>query len=139
MEMISEEYTAQEDSTTKPRIRLIIGICWTLISIGAVSLIVSIISVSQILAFIGLSLIFWGGILLYVKPEGYAKQVLLDATMSPTLENLDQMINELGYKGKAIYLPPKYLQDPENYKAYLSKQPEEKTPEPNIILKQKNQ
>ena len=140
MEIIPKENSMDEDSAiTKPRIRLILTICWILIGVGAVSLIVSIISVSQILAFIGLSLIFWGGILLYVKPEGYAKQVLLDATMSSTLENLDQMINELGYKGDALYLPPKYLRDPENYKTYLSKKQEEKTPEPNLILKQKNQ
>ncbi|MEJ2242715.1 MAG: hypothetical protein P8Y18_11335 [Candidatus Bathyarchaeota archaeon] len=139
MGISSIESSIGVDSTTKPRIRLIITICWILIGVGAVSLIVSIVSVSQILAFIGLSLIFWGGILLYVKPEGYAKQVLLDATMFPTLENLDQMINELGYKGEVIYLPPKYLRDPENYKAYLSKNQREKTPEPNLILKQKNQ
>ena len=139
VEMISKDYTISEDTTSKPRIRLILTICWILISIGVVSLIVSIISVSQILAFIGLSLIFWGGILLYVKPEGYVKQSLLDATMYSTLENLDQMINELEYKGQAIYLPPKYLHDPENFKVYLSKKQEEKTPEPKLILKQKNQ
>ena len=126
-------------SIPKPRIRLIFAICWILLSIGAASLVISIISVSQILAFIGLSLIFWGGILFYIKPEGYAKQVLLDAVMPPTFETLDQIINELGYKGKAIYLPSKYLQDPETYKAYLPKLPEEKPPEPNIILKQENQ
>ena len=140
MEMIEKETDdTQGQSIPKPRIHLIFAICWILISVGAASLLISIISVSQILAFIGLSLIFWGGILFYIKPEGYAKQVLLDAAMPPTFETLDQIINELGYKGKAIYLPSKYLQDPETYKAYLPKLLEEKPPEPNIILKQEHQ
>ena len=140
MEMIQKKYANKEEkSTTKTRIRFIITICWALIGIGAISLVISIISVSQILAFIGLSLIFWGGILLYIKPEGYTKQVLLDTTMPSTFETLDQIINELGYRGKTIYLPPKYLKDPATYKAFLSKRQEQKPPEPKLILKQEGQ
>jgi hypothetical protein len=45
----------------------------------------------------------------------------------------------LNYRGKAIYLPPKHLKDPETYKAFLSKRAEEKYPEPNLVIKQKNQ
>ena len=124
---------------TKQRISLAKAACWTLLSIGAVSLIVSIIFVSQILALIGICLIFWGAILLYIQPEEYTKKALLDAVMPLSFETLNQIINELGYKGKAIYLPPKYFEDPETNKAYLPKRPDEKPPEPNLILKQENQ
>ena len=140
MENLENKYRDNErKSTSIHRFSLIKAVCWTLISVGAVSLIISIIFGSQILAFIGLSLLFWGAFLLYIKPEEYTKQVLLDAAIPPALETLDQIITELDYRGKAIYLPPKYLKDPETYKAYLSKRAEEKPPEPNLILKQKNQ
>jgi len=124
---------------TKHRIRLVKAACWTLLSIGALSLTVSIIFVSQILALIGICLIFWGAILLYIQPEEYTKKALLDAVMPLSFETLNQIINELGYRGKAIYLPPKYFEDQETNKAYLPKRLDEKPPEPNLILTQENQ
>jgi hypothetical protein len=52
---------------------------------------------------------------------------------------LNQIISELNYKGKAIYLPPKYFKDPETSKVYVSKQNEGKLPAPEEILKNENQ
>jgi len=126
------------ETGTKPRIHLVKATCWTLISVGAVSLMISIISDSQTPAFIGLGLLFWGALLLYIQPEEYTKKVLLDAATLPSLETLSQIIDELGYKGKAIYLPPKYLKDPEANKAYLPKRRKEQLPEPEVILNQEN-
>lgn len=122
----------------KHRTNLVKATCWTLISVGAVSLIISFISDSQTLAFIGLSSLFWGALLLYIQPEEYTKQVLLDSVTLPSLETLGQIINELDYKGKAIYLPPKYLKNPEKNKAYLPKKQNEQLPEPEVFLKQQN-
>jgi len=80
----------------------------TLLGVGAAVLIASFIYVSQILAFIGLSLMFWGALLLYIQPGEYTRKALLDATALTSLEALSQIMQELNYKGKAIYLPPKY-------------------------------
>ncbi|MCJ7714635.1 hypothetical protein MUO66_09305 [Candidatus Bathyarchaeota archaeon] len=140
MQRLQNGYRSKQGKPkTKHRISLVKATCWTLLSIGALSLIVSIILVSQILALIGICLIFWGAILLYIQPEEYTKKVLLDAVMPLSFETLNQIINERGYRGKAIYLPPKYFEDPETNKAYLPKRLDEKPPEANLILTQENQ
>jgi len=109
-----------------------------LLSLGAIALIGSILYNSQISAFIGLGLIFWGVILTYVQTEEYIKQDLLDATTLPSLVTLNQTILELNYNGKALYLPPKYLKNPEANKAYIPKQKDEKLPTPEQIQEQEN-
>ena len=123
----------------KHKFRLVRALCWTLISIGSTSLILSIIYDSSIFAFIGLGLVFWGAILIYVQPEEYTKKVLLDATIFSSLENLNQIITELGYKGNAIYLPPKYFRSAKTNKLYITKQQREKLPDPELILNQEKQ
>ena len=109
---------------------------WTMLGLGAVGLIASIFYTSQILAFIGLGLVFWGVIILYIQTEEYVKRSLLDTTTLPSLETLNKILQELDYKGKAVYLPPKYLSDPEANKAYIPKQKEGKLPVPEQTQKQ---
>jgi len=108
------------------------------LSVGAIALVTSIIYVSSILALIGLGLVFWGAILAYIQPEEYTRKVILDAAVMPSLATLNQIIQELNYKGKAIYLPPKYLKDPEASKVYISKKKEGKLPTPELTLKHEN-
>lgn len=81
-------------------------IAYVLFSFGAASVISSIFYVSTILAFIGLTLIFWGALLLFMKPIRYVKTSLLDSTAIPSLITIDRVISEFNYKGKAVYLPP---------------------------------
>ena len=107
----------------------------TLITTGVVALILSTIYNSSILAFIGLGLTFWGIIIFYIRTEEYVKRKLLDTTVLPQLETINQMLREQNYKGKAVYLPPKYLANPEANKAYIPKQEEEKLPTPEQIQK----
>jgi hypothetical protein len=110
----------------------------TLITIGAIALTVSIIYTSSILALIGLGLLFWGIIFTYIRTEEYGKKALPGTTASSQLSTLNQIIQELAYKGNAIYLPPKYLRDSEANKAYISKQKEISLPAPEQIQQQEN-
>ena len=135
MKRTQMNYRETEDKTiSKSRIRLINATSVILISIGIISLLLSVIFSAQILAFIGLGLFFWGAILLYIRPEEYTKKVLLDAAMPLSFEILTQILNELDYKGKAIYLPPKYLKDPEANKVYISKLQNGQPPNPDQIV-----
>jgi hypothetical protein len=93
----------------------------TMLLLGTISLVASISYNSSTLAFIGLGLVFWGAILLYIKPEEYARKTVLEAALSPALTTLNQMIQEFGYKGDATYLPPKYFANPETTKICISK------------------
>ena len=123
----------------KNKISLTKAIIWAFFSIGAIALLTSLVYVSSILAFIGLGLVFWGAILLYIQPEQYVKKAILDATVTPLVATLNQIIQELNYKGNAIYLPPKYLKNPDASKVYISKQKDGKLPEYELILKHENQ
>jgi len=109
-----------------------------LLSLGSIALTFSIIYASSVLAFIGLGLVFWGAITLYITPEKYVKQILLDSTIIPSLTNLNLILTELGYQGKAIYLPPKYLKDFETSKVYISKDKNTSLPTPEQIQEYEN-
>jgi hypothetical protein len=111
---------------------------WLLLFFGTLALIISIIYVSQILAFIGLGLIFWGTILLYITPEEYAKAIILDATTIALLTSIDRIIKDGNYTGKAVYLPPRYLKDFESSKAYLTKEKTATLPSPEQTQQQED-
>ena len=98
------------------RIRILASAIAIMLLLGTISLITSIGYNSSILVFIGLGLVFWGAILLYVKPEEYARKTLLEAVLSPSLTTLNQMIQELGYKGDRNIPAPKILHKPRNHK-----------------------
>jgi hypothetical protein len=104
-----------------------------LLALGLIALAFSIIYTSSILAFIGLGLTFWGTVTLYIASEKYVKQTLLNSIIIPSLSNLNQILTELGYQGKAVYLPPKYLKDPETSKVYIPKNKNTKLPTPEEI------
>ncbi len=81
-------------------------IAYIFLFFGAATIVSSIIYEEVILAFIGLTLTFWGALLLFMKPIRYVKTSLLDSTAISSLATIDRVISELDYKGKAVYLPP---------------------------------
>lgn len=105
----------------------------SLLGLGVAALITSIIYSSQILAFIGLGLIFWGIILIYIQTEEYVKEILLDKSVLPLLTTMDKIIQELNYRGRAVYLPPRYHTDPEANLAYIPRHRDGKLPKPEQI------
>ena len=109
---------------------------WMLIGFGAIALITSIIYSSSILAFIGLGLVFWGIIIKYITTEQYVKKTLLDTTTLSSLKIIDEMLKELNYNSKAVYLPPKYLREIESNKVYIPKHKDTKLPTPEQILQE---
>ena len=113
-------------------------VCSALLSAGVIALVFSISSTSSILAFIGLGLVFWGAILFYVRPEKYVKETVFVKTTLSSLVNLEQMLTELGYQGKGVYLPPKYLKGFESSKIYLSAQDSMKLPSFELIRDQED-
>jgi hypothetical protein len=123
--------------TTKRRSSSAKVISWALLVCGLASLIVSIVYNSSILAFMGLGLTFWGALLLYLKTQEYTHK-LLDTSVLPSLNTLNQLIQELNYKGNPVYLPPEYFENPESTKIYISKQKEAGLPKPEEIQRNEN-
>ena len=119
----------------KQRLSFAKAITWSMLATGLVALIASIIINSSILAFLGLGLTFWGAILLYVKSQEYTRKIFLDASVLPSLYTLNQLFEELDYKGTPIYLPPNYFKIPESTKIYIPKQKKAELPKPEDIQK----
>lgn len=119
----------------KARLTLQRTVGLTLLLLGLIALLLATVYASSIPAFVGLGLTFWGIVLLYIETEEYTKTTTLDATAKSLLTTLNQTIQELDYKGKAVYLPPKYLNDPEATKAYLPKLRTGKLPPPEQTQK----
>jgi hypothetical protein len=122
---------------TKRRSSSLKVISWVLLACGVTSLIVSIIYASSILAFTGLGLTFWGALLLYLKAQEYPQE-LIETSVLPSLNTLNQLIQELNYKGNPVYLPPKYFENPEATKIYISKNKKAGLPKPEEIQKNEN-
>lgn len=64
-------------------------------------------------------MIFWGSILLYVAPSKHVPVAFLTASTATGMSNIERILSELKYTQKAIYLPPKNLQDIESSLAFI--------------------
>lgn len=78
---------------------------YVFLGFAILALTLSIIYQNTILTFIGLSLSLWGGLLLYVRPEGYVKKEVMESMSTSSLEAIDQITSELNLEGAAVYVP----------------------------------
>lgn len=81
------------------------AISLTLLSIGCAAVAYSIYYPSTITAFIGLTLVLWGSLLLYVLPQKFIKREVTESMISSSQQSVEQTISELNLEGKAIYVP----------------------------------
>jgi hypothetical protein len=112
-------------------------VCAILVSAGAITLTFSISYTSSILAFIGLGLLFWGIITKYITTEEYVKKTILDTTTLFHLVQLDDILKELNYNNRAVYLPPKYLINISSNNVYIAKHKDTKLPKAEEIMKER--
>lgn len=87
---------------------------------GALFLLLSVLSSNSILALIGLTLVFWGILFLFIAPGRYVKKELLEASFSGPMEALEEVLSSAAEKGRATYLPPRSLQELGGEKVYFS-------------------
>jgi hypothetical protein len=107
--------------------------------LGAAALITATITASNIMAFIGLGLTFWGAILLYIQTSDQIPTSILDASISPYPDTLDQMVQALDLQGDPVVLPPKYFENPEDTAIFIPKQKNGPRPTPEQTQQNKNQ
>jgi hypothetical protein len=132
--MIEETNMAGITFTFSSAHALTIGLI--LIFLGTASLVAGIAFSSTVPALIGLGLVFWGIILTYIQTNEYVERKIFDSTTTTLLTTLNETLETLEFKGKAIYLPPKYLSDPETTKIYIPRQDIEALfPAPDAIQK----
>lgn len=93
--------------------------------------IVSAFYVSSLLAILGVSIIFWGIILLYVTPSKHVPLTLFNASHEGTAANIERLILELNLSESGIYLPPRNLKDTESSLVFIPKTPQTPLPTPD--------
>jgi len=123
---------------TLPQVDRAKTITLVLLSAGIIALAFSINFSLSVLALVGLGLVFWSAILLYIRPEKYVKESLFAKATSSSLVGLDEILRELGYKSKGIYLPPQYLEASESSKVYMSTRSDSPLPSSEQIQSQKD-
>ena len=97
------------------------GIAYILLSIGLISLAISVIHSNNIFAFIGVAITFWGAILLYIKPNKFTRIEIVTSTINPLYENIYNIINNLDYKGEPIYISASSLGSYQKSYIYIPK------------------
>jgi hypothetical protein len=109
----------------------------TMLTIGIILIALSAFYVSSFLAIIGVALVFWGVLLLYITPAKHVSLKLLWAsTASPTC-NIERILTELNLIEKGHYLPPKYLKDVESSLVFIPRKSDQPLPEPEEITEGK--
>ena len=106
-EQIHNSDTANTQFIGVPPLRLSIDrkVGTVLLSIGSLGTALSILYESTVLAFICLTLIFWGCLFLFVLPAKYVKAEVMDHMSVSSLSAIDQMIENQNLEGKPIYIP----------------------------------
>ncbi len=97
--------------------------------IGAILLIFSILHVSSFLAILGISIIFWDTILIYITPTKHVPLTLLEASSTDSA-NIERVLSEFDLVEKGIYLPPKNLHSGESSLVFIPRKPKTTVPIP---------
>ena len=94
-------------------------IIFAMLSFGIGIVAVSAFYASSFLAILGVAIIFWGAILLYVTPSKHVPLTLLNASAEAAAVNIERLILELNLTEKGVYLPPKNLRNIESSLVFI--------------------
>ncbi|MCW4044528.1 MAG: hypothetical protein NWE94_03310 [Candidatus Bathyarchaeota archaeon] len=96
---------------------------FTMLTLGISLTAASAVYVSSFLAILGVAIIFWGAILLYITPTKQVPLTLLTASATANSGNIERILAEHSLTHKGIYLPPKNLTDIELSLTFIPKKP----------------
>jgi hypothetical protein len=97
---------------------------FALIFIGSLVFILIAFFPSMILVLASLGLVFWGGILLYVRPTRYVRYSLLHESNLFICKLIDRIIRDAGCENRGIHLPPKTLKSLIEHSVFIPKENE---------------
>jgi hypothetical protein len=109
-------------------------VAFGVLSVGGILITTSLFCSSSFSAMVGLVLVFWGGILLYVRPGKLVLIELLNATAASTMINVENVLKEANINGNGVYLPPKYLEDFESSLVFIRKETGNRLPSRQEVI-----
>jgi hypothetical protein len=89
-----------------------------MLGLGIVLTTISAFYASSFLAILGVGIVFWGAILMYITPSKHVPLTLLNSSVSNN-GNIERILSELNLNEKGLYLPPKCLKDFESSVVYI--------------------
>lgn len=101
-----------------------------LFTVGVVLILVSAFYVSSYLSILGGSLLFWAGILAYIRPTKHIPIAYLTALTVSNASNIERLLTEYNFSQKGVYLPPKNLRNAETSIIFVPKTPNQNLPKP---------
>lgn len=104
-----QAYGVREKAKRTARSKKIVT--YALSAVGGASIVFSLLFTNSILAFVGLGLVFWGILFLYVGSVPYVKAEIIGPSFAGQKAALQQLIETQKGRGRAIYLPPKHLDE----------------------------
>jgi hypothetical protein len=96
-------------------------IAYVLLALGLILLALALVHSHNISAFIGIALTFWGSLLLYVRPTQYIRKELLETSIQEYMNNIENLLNILEFKGTPTYISPGTLPGLRNVMIVITK------------------
>jgi len=104
------------------------SVYYSIIVIGALILFISAIFTLSVVALIGLGLLFLGLIISFIHTDEYVKKTILDDAISSEVIGINELLKDLNYSGKVVYLPSQYFKNLSTAKIWISKEKNSKIP-----------
>jgi len=96
---------------------------FAMLTLGISLTVISGIYLSSFLAILGVGIVFWGAVLLYITPARHVPLTLLNASTAANAGNTERILTELNLTEKGRYLPPKYLKNYESSLIFIPEKP----------------
>jgi hypothetical protein len=110
--------------------KTILKIAVALVALGVTLTLASAFYASSFIAILGVAIVFWGAIFLYITPVKHIPLTLMTATANANTNNIERIIASLNLSERGVYLPPKNLKNIENSIIFLPKTSSANLPNP---------
>lgn len=77
---------------------------YILLFLSGIMLAIAVVLSNYISSLIGIALLFWGTILLYIRPTKYIKKEILDASSVEPIKQMFELTSRLGFNGRPFYI-----------------------------------
>lgn len=109
LKSLQEENVKLKQKIWRLRFSGTLAIGLALIGVGGAALAGSYFANSIIMELAGLGLVFWGVIMLYISPQRFVPEKVVEAMSISTTKSIDKLLVNMNYGGRTIFLHPKHL------------------------------
>jgi hypothetical protein len=97
---------------------------------GILVVILSALYLSSYLAILGVAFVFFGAILLYIKPTTHVPLIIMNEAVISATTNIERRLAEAGFAEKGRYLPPSLLNNINSCIVFIPQYPGQSYPKP---------